>query len=174
MAEPLTLAQAKAQVRKTDTSEDALLASYIIAAREWVENWTGHILVSRTITQSFLAFGPYLTLRYRPVTALGDITYTDSNGDEADYTAGVLRNAVYPAKVFPPSGGIFPTLGADGVVTVEYSAGYADPPEALRQAMRLLIGHWFATRAGVSSDAMQEVPLAVISLCGPYRVPPLA
>ncbi len=177
MAEPLTLAEAKAQLRKVDTSEDGLITSYIVAAREWVEGWTGHILVSRTITESFLEFGDYLTLRHRPVTALIEVAYTDDAGEEAEYEGGVLKTALYPATVYPPYGETFPTLGTDGVVTVQYTAGYANAgavPAALKQAMYLLIGHWHSTRAGVSPDKMEEVPLAVKSLCGPYRVPPLA
>lgn len=177
MAEPLTLTEAKAQCRVTTTAEDTLITSYIVAAREWVENYTGHILVSRTITETFSAFGDYLTLRYRPVTALGDIDYTDADGEAAVYEAGILRTHAYPAKVYPPYGTTFPTIQTDTGISVEYTAGYAnaaDVPQAFKQAMYLLIGHWYATRGGVSADSMEEVPLAVKSLCGPFRVPPLA
>lgn len=176
MAEPLTLSEAKAHLRKLTDDEDSLITSYIVAAREWVENYTGYILVSRTITETFSGFGSYLPLRYRPVTALGDVTYTDSEGDEATYEAGVLKTFSYPAKVYPPFGGVFPTLGTDGGITVEYTAGYGAGavPDDLKHAMRLLIGHWYMHRSGVAADDVQEVPLAVKSLCAPYRVPPLA
>lgn len=176
MAEPLTLSEAKAHLRKLTDDEDTLITSYIVAAREWVENYTGHILVSRTITETFSAFGDYLSLRYRPVTALGDIDYFDADGDATVYEGGVLRTHAYPAKVYPPTGTTFPTIGTDTGITVEYTAGYdsGDVPTVFKQAMRLLIGHWYERRAGVSADTLEEVPLAVKSLCGPFRVPPLA
>lgn len=177
MAEPLTLTEAKAQVRKLTNDEDTYITSLIVAARQWVENYTGHILVSRTFTDTFSAFGDYLSLRYRPVTALGDIDYFDDAGDAATYEAGVLRTHVYPAKVYPPFGDTFPTIAADTGISVEYTAGYSsasDVPDDLKHAMRLLIGHWYSHRSGVSADEVQEVPLAVKSLCAPYRVPPLA
>lgn len=175
MAEPLTATEAKAHLRVTTTAEDTLITSYIVAAREWVENWTGHVLVSRAITETFGEWGDYLTLRYRPVTALGDITYTASDGEDTAYEDGILRTFTYPATVYPASS--FPVLGTGGGISVEYTAGYAsaaDVPQAFKQAMLLLIGHWHTTRAGAASDKMEEVPLAVKSLCGPFRVPPLA
>lgn len=176
MAEPLTLTEAKAHLRKLTDDEDTLITAYIVAAREWVENYTGYILVSRTITETFSAFGDYLPLRRRPVTALGDIDYFDADGEAAVYEAGVLRTHTYPARVYPPFGDTFPTIAADTGITVEYTAGYGagEVPDDLRHAMRLLIGHWYMHRSGVAADDVQEVPLAVKSLCAPYRVPPLA
>lgn len=174
MTEPVSLSEAKAQLRKTATDEDGLITGYIVAAREWVENWTGHILAARQITETFLQFGDYLPLRYRPVTDLGDIFYTDVSGDDVEYEDGILRTSSYPAKVYPAAGTSFPQLGSDGLITVEYMAGYDAVPLALKQAMLLLIGHWFSMRGGVAPEPVQEVPLAVKSLCGPFRIPPLA
>lgn len=174
--EPVTLEQAKAQCRKTDDSEDVLIAGYIVAAREWVENYTNHILVSRTITETFQTWGDYLALRYRPIIDLGDIAYIDAAGDAAEYEGGVLRAFTYPARVYAPSGSAFPSVGTDGSISVPYIAGYADGdiPQAFVQAVLMLVGHWYGTRSGVSVDEMKEVPLAVKSLCAPFRVPPLA
>jgi uncharacterized phiE125 gp8 family phage protein len=166
MAEPVSLVEAKAQLRKVDTSEDTLISALIVAAREWVENYTGHILVSRAFAQRFDAWGDYLKLAHQPVTAIGDVTYTDLNGDDAAYEAGVLWLADYPARVYPPIGATFPTLGANGTIIVEYTAGYADAdvPKALKHAVQVLVGHFFEHR---SSDA--PIPTAVYSLCKPFR-----
>lgn len=41
MTEPLTLEQAKAQLRIVDESEDELISAAIVDARGWIENYTG-------------------------------------------------------------------------------------------------------------------------------------
>jgi uncharacterized phiE125 gp8 family phage protein len=179
MAEPVSLAEAKAHLRVTSDHENTLIESYIVAAREWVENYTGYILVSRQIVETFSSWGGPLTLHNRPISALGEITYTDADGDETVYADGVLRTFTYPAKIYPPSGSTFPTLGTDGGITVNYTAGYAtaaDVPHALKQAMLLLIGYWHVNReaeapAGLSQLATASgVPhSAIVSLCRPYR-----
>src|SRR3546814_4296796 len=77
MAEPVTLALAKAHCRidPSDTDHDEVLATYIQAAREWVEDFTGLVLVSRPFTKAVEAFGSYVQLDRRPVTAVESIAY---------------------------------------------------------------------------------------------------
>ena len=59
MAEPVSVDTAKLHLRVTDTSEDTLIGGYITAAREWVENYTGQILVQREVVQPFrMGFRP--------------------------------------------------------------------------------------------------------------------
>jgi hypothetical protein len=48
--EPVTLAEARLHLRCTDgvTAEDDLISSLIVAAREWVEGYTGRALIDQT------------------------------------------------------------------------------------------------------------------------------
>ncbi len=177
MAEPLTTAEAKAHLRVTDSSEDSLIASYIVAAREWIENYTGFILINGEVVDAFAAWGSFLTLRHQPITfnEMTDpitVTYIDINGDEVEYADKVIRDQRYPWQIWPASGSVFPTLGTNGTITVTYTAGYAsaaDVPQALKQAMLLLIGHWFSMRSAVGEVVLMEPPFAVTSLCRPFR-----
>lgn len=170
--EPLSLDQAKAHLRKLTDDEDALICTYVRAAREWVENWTGRILVRRPITETFAAFGDYLTLTHRPVSALGDVTYTNEDGDETAYEAGVLRTFAYPARVYPPTGATFPTLGTDGGITVIYTAGYAEGevPDVMVLAMKVLLTGIYANRGGPNEEAEK----AAKGLLWHYHKPALA
>jgi uncharacterized phiE125 gp8 family phage protein len=173
VGEPVSLAVAKAHLRKTDESEDALIISYISAARQWVENYTGHILVRRPMTQTFSEFWTYLELHYRPIVSITNIAYTDADSvAQTILPADLLVTAEgYPYRIRPLDA--WPTILTYSPVTVSFTAGYSEgaEPQALIQAMLLMIGHFHTTRASVTEEAMQEVPLAARSLCDQYRVP---
>lgn len=174
-AEPVSLELAKAQCRVTDDSEDGLICSYVRAAREWVENYTGHILVRRPVTQSFSEFWSYLELYHRPVAPDGviGVNYTDVDGVEQEILPVDLLVTAggYPFKVRPADA--WPDIKTYSPVSVNYVAGYdeGEVPQALIQAMLLLIGEYHTRRSGVSAETMQIVPLSVISLCDQFRVP---
>src|SRR3546814_4701573 len=103
MAEPVTLALAKAHCRidPSDTDHDEVLATYIQAAREWVEDFTGLVLVSRPFTKAVEAFGSYVQLDRRPVTAVESIAYLDTDGAEqpfTDFTINLATGRVYASQ----------------------------------------------------------------------------
>lgn len=169
--EPVSLATAKAQCRVLDDSEDNLIAAYIVAAREWVENYTGHILVRREISQSFNGFSPYFELFHRPIVDVTGIAYADTAGTDQVLDGFAQTTGRYPFRVYPDEQ---PSVRSNSSVVVTYVAGYAEgeQPQSLIQAMLLLIGHWFANRQGVVvGDTATEVPLAVHSLCDQHRSP---
>lgn len=177
MAEPVSLATAKQHLRVFDTNEHALIETYIKAARQWVEEFTGHILSPRSFVQRFGSWGSYLTLYHLPITAISSITYDGvaAGDDQIPFTTFEYATGQYPLLVYPE--GTFPTLRTNGYITVTYTAGYAtvaEVPDALIQAILLLVGHFYTVRSGVGDDALEEVPLAVRSLCGFYRIPVIA
>lgn len=160
----------KAHLRKTDSSEDTLLAAYLAAAIRAVENHSGHVLAQRAVVDTFTAWGTVLRLRHQPIAAEPTIEYVNSDGDTVDYEGFVFRNAVYPATIEPPSGVSFPALGANGTIAVSYTAGYdaGEVPADLNQAVLQLAAHWFVNRELGGADA-DELPFMVTDLCKPYR-----
>ena len=176
MATLVTLALVKEHLRKTTTDEDSAIGAYLAAAIAYVEKYTGHILAQREVTDAFPAWGSYLTLRHQPIT-VGDptpaltVSYLDSEGNEVEFTGRVVRDQTYPWTIYPPFGSPFPTLADNGTITVTYTAGYAtgEVPDDLNAAVLLLCGHWYSNRAAVAEGQFQELPLAVVSLCRPFR-----
>ena len=165
MAEPLTTAELKAHLRVTSDHEDDLIASYGAEAREWVEEYTGHILDQREVTDTFSAWGDYLTLRYRPITVDDPtptltVTYNDAEGDETEYAARVIRDQKYPWRIVPPYGDEFPTLGDNGSISVVYTAGYAtaaDVPEVFKTAIKLLVSGLHENRGAIPPETFAAV-----------------
>lgn len=176
MATLVTLDNVKAHLRVTTTDEDTIIGFYRAAAIQWVENYTNHILSSQVVTDNYAAWGDYLTLYHQPIT-VGDPTptlvveYTNGEGDTVEYEDRVIRDQRYPWTIYPPAGENFPALGTNGTISVTYTAGYASGavPDALNHAVLLLAGHFFVNRSAVSADSVEEVDLAVRSLCKPYR-----
>lgn len=171
MPEPIDLATAKQHLRVLHGQEDALITALIVAAREWVENFTGQVLVQREVTQRFDGFTG-LALNAWPIAddAVAVISYVGSDGGllAVDDARMVLGNV--SAQIAPAIGSNWPT--SYGPVTVTVEAGYATPedvPQSLKQAMLLLIGHWYNNREAVSERSTNEVPFAVEALCMPYR-----
>lgn len=177
MAEPVSLSTAKSHLRVFDASENTLIEAYVRAARQWVEDFTGHIISPRVFVQQFSAWGDYIILYRRPVTAIGSIKYdgVDEDDDQIDFTTFEYSTGQFPLKIYPASS--FPTLRTNGYITVTYTAGYAtaaEIPDALIQAVLLLVGHFYTTRSAAGTEEWNEVPLAVRSLCGFYRIPVIA
>lgn len=172
MPEPVTLAEARAHCRVLSTDEDTLITALIIAAREWVENFTGHILVQREVTQRLSCFRhPRLFAWPIADDATVTATYVDSDGATQPLTGARLIFGNGWAELATAFGSTWPTSYGPATVTVE--AGYAtadDVPRSMKQAILLLVGHWFANRESVSDKPMTEAPLTVEALCQPYRM----
>ncbi|MGK2908749.1 MAG: head-tail connector protein [Sphingobium sp.] len=168
MAEPITLEQAKMQCRILADDEDALITSYIKAARQWVEEYTGHILVQREITETVEAFGGYVQISARPIVSVDSIAYVDSDGQSQPFTGYTANVGKAPLRIWPT--GSWPTLGTNSYATVTYTAGYVagEEPQPLLQAMLLLVGHFWSQRAA-AGDMTNEIAMGVTALCDRYR-----
>lgn len=106
-----------------------------------------------------------------PLVAVDAIHYVDGDGvsqllDPSQYVVdpSELRGEIRPAYgVSWPS-----TRRQAQAVTVLFTCGYGGPsavPERTKQAMKLLVGHWYANReAFVEARFALEVPFAVDSL----------
>lgn len=176
-AEPISLSEAKAHLRVDGSDEDALIASLIVAARLLVERTLGLALVTQGWSY-FLDAWPErgcITLPLLPVQAVSAVTVHDKDGgatvlDAESYAVDVLST---PARVvlsmaLPPI-----TPRAFNSFEVAFTVGFGDAgdvPQPIRQAVLLLVAHWFEGRAPVElGPGPQEVPAIAAGLLQPYR-----
>ena len=177
-AEPIGLAEAKAHLRVDADDEDALIASLIAAARIFVERTLGVALITQGWSY-FLDFWPRstcVTLPVLPVQAVSAVTLHDAQGG-----ASVLDAENYAVDVLSTPARLVLKSAAPAIVTRElnafeiaFAAGYGDEasdvPAPIRQALTLLVAHWFERREPVVLGASaQEVPTTVAGLLLPYR-----
>lgn len=175
-AEPLLLAEAKAFLRVEHGDDDDVIASLIAAARLHVEAQTRRALVTQTwrLTRDAWPADGRLSVTPAPLQALTAVRVTDAIGNAVsiDLQSFVVDTAG-SAVVFAPWAMTQPGRGAAGIeldVTVGYGDAASDVPEPLRQAVRLLVAHWYENRGLATSGAVNVLPATVAALLAPYRV----
>lgn len=149
--EPVLLSEAKVQLRVTDTAEDALITLYITAARETLEDRLECTLPVTSWRLTLDAFPSAIKLRRGPIAEVTSVKYLDATGTQqtlapADYT---VDTASTPGYIVPAYGKAWPTTREQiNAVEVEYIAGSAAVPFALKAWMLLAIGDMYAHREG--------------------------
>lgn len=179
--EPLTLPEAKRQCQLADSVSvhDGMLLSLITAARSFCEQVTNRQLCTATrklILDCFPCSLEPILLPFAPLQSVSSIAYLDAAGDTQTWSSSEYRvsTATEPGRIMPAFGETYPTTrNTTDAVTVQYVCGYGlavAVPMPLKQAMLLLIGHWFANREAAAAGSMSEVPMAVESLLNAYKI----
>lgn len=177
--EPVALADAKAHLRIDGTAEDTLIASLVVTSRLHVEAAMGFAL----ITQSWSCFldtwppGPAVKLPMRPVQSIAAVRLYDENAVVTTLAPETyfLDGAGAPARLVRQGALVWPQPGrvANGI-EVAFTAGYgdaaADVPAPIRQAILLLVAHWYDNRSPLEIGALAKpAPDMVSELLAPYR-----
>jgi uncharacterized phiE125 gp8 family phage protein len=174
--EPVTLAEAKAHLRVDYSTEDAHITALIIAARDYCEQITGRALAQRTFIATLDEFplrGADIVLPRAPLVSVQSVVYRDGNGDAVTMTANTdyrVSTSVVPGRIRRPVlATAWPTARAiDDAITISFTAGAATAPATAKQAILLLVGHWFENResvvTGTISSAVQSTTRALLSV----------
>lgn len=173
MADLITLAEAKAHLRVDSAEEDTLIAAKIVAAQEWVEDYTGLVLSRRPVTENVGSFTPVIKLRAWPIDANQPVTVAFRSVDGSEYTiaGSELRAGSRPGLLYPAAGTQWPLQAtATGSVEVTFTAGYADAasiPQILKQAALVMLTAFYDDREGGELFAGAE--RSARGLCRRYR-----
>lgn len=181
--EPISLVEAKLHLRVDGSDEDSLISDLIIpAARLDVETLSLHKLITQT-WDWYMDDWPESVFKvpYPPLQSVTGIYYTLDGAAEATFSAA---NYTVDVKSVPgwialnsnaswPSG----TLAIMNGVRIRFVCGFGAAGSAvdarLRQAMLLLIGHYYEHREAVIVERgmnVVEMPVAVGSLCNDLRM----
>jgi len=192
--EPVTLAEAKAYLRVEHGDDDDVIAALIAGARVHVEAQTRRALITqswRLIRDAWpddglpspkrSGFGfaqagrlSVLPVPLRALTAARVYRF-DGTTQALDTAAFVADVAAAPAVLsfaagaLPAPGRIVAGIELD--VEVGYGDTPAEVPENLRQAIRILVAHWYENRGLIAAGAgVAVLPQTVAALLAPYRV----
>ena len=169
--EPVSLAEAKAHLRIDIDDDDTLIGGLITAARSHLENTARPKLAMINQTWEYIAdswpAGDTLQLRPYPLQSVLSITYTDDDSAESTFSSGSYQVDTHtqPGRLRLKSSVSWPgvSLREMNGLAIRFVAGYGAAgsavPVQLRQAILLLVGHWYENREPVLTTGMMAAPL---------------
>lgn len=182
VSEPLDRAETKQVLRFTSTSEDVLIQSWIVAARQMFEEQTGRQI--RTATwERWLDRFPVQTIIELPHPPLQDVESVEYLADGAYETLDEdLYTVVAPAGPHAGRGSVQLNYGASWptvvqqpkAVKIRYTAGWPegspDPlPEVVKATLYFLVGHFHRHRSETTEVDVKSLPLGAQMLMQAFK-----
>lgn len=178
--EPISIVEAKAHLRVDHDDEDELITALIVAARSYLDGHSGILgraIVSQAWRQDFSGFHDRMRLPVGNLISVSAITYYDNDNATQTLSADIyttFSDSIGPYVTLKPDQTWPSTYTRPDAVRVAWTAGYgataASVPEAIRQAMLLMIGHWYANRETVNiGNITSEIPFTTAALLAPFR-----
>lgn len=182
VVEPVSLADAKVHCRIDSDSDDFYLTSLITAAREWVEAYMDEALIHQQLVMRLDGFPAEIELPRPPMATSGtatavSVTYTsDESGATAALSTTTYRvdRDTKPGIIRNNYGGAWPGHLTDyNSITITWWAGRGESgssvPQGVRNAILMLVGHWFERRLAADSGAANDIPYGVKALLDAHR-----
>lgn len=177
--EPITTAQAKTHLRVDGSTEDTYIDTLIEAARQHVESVTGRALVERTYRFDSRVWASEVVLLRPPLISVTSIKYYDTANAQQTWAASNYEVDAAGTRVLLSTTGTFPSVydrydswqltSKHGYQATSSPLDYRAPiPEALKSAMKLIIGDLFENREATAPMKIHQ-NRAVDMLLAPYR-----
>ncbi len=192
-SELVSLAEAKDHCRITADIEDSQIAGFILTARRYAEGTTRRTFGAQTIDciyDSYTGSWPRTTVYEQgscfsiarlefpvsPVRTVLSVRYVGADGgqallDPSNYAARLDGSVAYIEPAFAT---VWPALrGQSAAIVARVEAGWTPEtfPDDLRQALLMLIEHFYNNRGAViTGSTVVEVPMAAEAMLSGYRV----
>lgn len=176
---PVSLAETKAHLRVDASDEDTLIASLIDVAVSHVERALGIALITQgwTVVRDAWPGGWLVELPLAPLQSVASVTTYDADGagtvfDASDY---FVDTASRPPRLVLHGTAPWPAPGrrANGIeiaLTAGFGDAATDVPEPVRQALLMLVAHWYENREPAPlGPGPVEVPATAAGLLAPWR-----
>jgi len=167
----ISTADLKAHLRVTHSDEDSIINSYRTAACQFVENYCNTRLTDHTVNFYANYFSSVIELTLAPCIRVNNVKYSTAKGaalttlSSTQYYTETNRNPAVIKFMTAPS------VNTDDIAPIVINAdiGYSTAPEALVQAVRFLVSHYYENRQAAEVAKIKEVPIGVFSLMEAYR-----
>lgn len=141
-----------------DAEEDSLLEMLISAAREYCENRTGRSIAVKNIT---LDTGEPMSTVDLPLRLVISVTSAKDAVTEEDLAYTLSGNKINFTEM------------PEHAAIIKYKSGYSTCPAPLKQAMLMLIAHWYTNREAVfmrgQRTVSQTVEMGVDAIVNQYK-----
>jgi len=178
--EPLTLDEVKSYLRIDSSLDDFYVYSLIVAARKYCENFQNRAYITQTWEMA-LDYWENKTVEIPKgnLQSITSIIYKDSAGisttiSSADYVVSTRGIVGRVTPTYSKSWPSFTPYPLDPIV-IKFVCGYGtadDVPDTIKQAMYLLISHWWENRIPVSqtNQTSSEIAFTVSALLWQERI----
>ena len=169
--EPITLTEAKLNLRVDCDADDDLITALIVAARQWCEDYENRAYITQTITMALDWLPRRIILPKPKLQLVTSVKYIDDAGDQQtlssdEYDVDIIRE---PGQIVRSFNGTYPSVrnqvnAVEIIFVAGYGAAASDVPQKTKQAIYLLVTHWYENRIAVSEIDMKVVPLGAKAL----------
>ena len=178
---PITVEEGKQQCRIDIDDDDWLIEDYISAASSRCELAARRTFVTTTYDGYFdrwPSVGVYFPLP--PLQSVTGFFYTDEDGVETEWDSSnyIVDTASTPGRLKFKRTAVTPSVVLQelNAVRIRFVAGYGDDPSDVpniyRQAVKMLLGHYYENREALlvaQGLSLSELPLSVADLLGVDR-----
>lgn len=153
--EPLDVLEVKDYLRISSTDDDTYLTALIIAARKYCENYQNRAYITQIWDMSLDDWpNGIITIPKGNLQTINSVKYKNSSGIETTIanTEYVYSTKGILGRLTPAYGKSWPSFTPYPLdaININFSAGYGSSsdkvPETVKQAMYLLISHWYENR----------------------------
>nr|WP_254305438.1 hypothetical protein [Sphingopyxis sp. BSNA05] len=161
------IAEVRDFVRIDHQADDAAIDAFVRSAASLCEDFTGQMLIARSVTDMLPARREWQKLKRLPVQSIVSVEAVGADGIAAafaveDYALDIDSDGIGWIRLHRSDGG--------SRIRVAYSAGLAtdwdELPAGLRQGIVRMAGYLYANRDGVDAGGP---PSAVTALWRPFR-----
>lgn len=194
--EPVTAIEAREHLRLDDDVDNVQVMSYIMAARQWAENYTDRVFITRTMRQYLdaqegimirywegsrtghqnIGANQHIELAAAPLVEVTSIKYYNDADEESTWDASnyYVDSASDVPKVILRDGGNFPTdLRVANGLEINFTAGYGsspkDVPEPIRLAILQYMTFMYEHRGDFERFPPPQPPVILRTLLNPYK-----
>ena len=170
---PISLAEAKAQMRVEGNDDDTIIQRLIDAAVAFVDvqGVLGRAMITQTWGEWLAPNPSTVLLSLGPVQSVSAIKYYDIDGvlqtaTLADFNVFGTPNRI---TITPKTSKAWPiTQTRDDAIKIEYVVGYgstsASVPQTVRHALLMLVAHWYENRETTQEKQMQDLPYGFMEM----------
>jgi len=180
---PVTDAEIRLHLHIDSGDGSALVNTYINTAVDYCEKFQNRVYIEQIwyLTLDNFPAADIITIPLPPLMSVSSVTYygTGSTANTMTTTSYVVDSASSPGRLSLAYGESWPSIDMRPVngVVVKFTAGYGSAatsvPTFVKQAIKLLVGHWYEHREDTDIKKLENIPAGVDSLLTFERIWPI-
>lgn len=167
--------------------EDTIITDFIVVARDWCEKYQNRAYIDQ-IWELFLDDWPdgrQIDIPRPPLQSLSSLIYYGTGGTANTMTStsyivsGSATTSISRGRVSLAYGEVWPSesLQPADAIKIRFKAGYGSAassvPKRIKEAIKLLVGHWYEHREETDIKELPSIPYGVKALLDFERIFPI-